>query len=149
MFAWLKRLFRRPASSDRRIFTFWDGTQYRSVDPLPAWRSFKAAMGSDPETALRALYKRPVPGMVGPLLERYLADKEAAAVKVANAACQAFGVAEFADGAGLTEPERIALVRHFVEFMIGLAEHSLPFAKRPGPGSAGSASPTPSSSAAG
>lgn len=149
MFAWLSRQFRRPATSDRRIFTFWDGAAYRSIDPLPAWRAFRVAMGSDPETALRALYKRAVPGLYGPLLDRYLADKEAAAVKVANAACSAFGVKEYADGAGLTEPERIALVRQFVEFMIGLAECAVPFAKRPGPASQSPASATPSSSAAG
>lgn len=149
MIAWMKRLIRRPAASDRRIFTFWDGERYRSIDPLPAWRAFQAAMGADPETALRSLYRRPVPGMVGQLLERYHADKEAAAVKTAAAACAAFEVEPFADGRGLTEPERIALVREFVEFMIGLAEYAAPFAKRPGPVSTSPASPTANSSAAG
>lgn len=136
MFAWMKRLIRRPAKSDRRIFTFWDGEQHRSIDPLPAWRAFQTAMGADPETALRTLYKRKVPGLVGALLTRYLAEKEAAAIKVANAACAAFEIAPLGpDGTGLTEAERIALVREFVEFMLGLAEIAVPFAKRPGLGS--------------
>lgn len=146
MIEWLKRLVRRP--QDRRIFTFWDGSRIRSIDPLPAWREFKATMGTDPESALRTLYKRPVPGLVGAMLASWRAEKEAAAVKIADAACSAFGVQPFADGQGLTEPERIALVRSYVEFMIGLAEYATPFVKRP-ESSSTPASPTPSSAASG
>lgn len=153
MFAWLKRLVRRPAASDRRIFSFWDGTRRRSIDPLPAWAAFNAAMGQDVETALRAMYKQPPPGCVGVLLERYLSDKEATAVKIADAACAAFAIEPFADDAdgvrGLTRADRIALARDYLVFMLELAEGSAPFVKRSGPASHSPTSTTASTSVAG
>ncbi|MFO0940068.1 MAG: hypothetical protein U0930_04810 [Pirellulales bacterium] len=96
VFFWLGSKFR--PGSNARIFSFWDGTKYRTIDPVKV---------------LAALSSHPV----------YVPDRHyLAAVKdcdmkameiVASAVSDVFEVQAYNDGKGLTVAERLSLLSTF------------------------------------
>lgn len=94
---WQRLLFWRRRERD--IFTFWDGTRTRSIDPMPAW----FAMAEDPECDAPKDMPRASAG-----------DREAW-VRVQAMACRMFGVTTF-DKGGLTEDEIMRLLGRFFVF---------------------------------
>jgi len=97
MFNWWRRW---RANRGRSIFTFWDGSQKRVVDPLTVWRALRADKNFDPERDLEGIRQD---------------DEESLMVTLA-AVRGAFSVRSFENG-GLTEAETLALLAAFVSYI--------------------------------
>lgn len=122
MFDWLRRVlaafFRARVRRDpRATFEFWDGGRWRSVDPIAVWGALTRDLGEDLDDALATVKTPAPPGTVGEMAKKFAAARQAAAERVAAAACAAFGVEPYADGEGLTVPERVSLAAEYLRRM--------------------------------
>ncbi len=131
MLALLRRLWAalfRPgvARDPRATFEFWDGARWRSVDPIAVWAALTRDLGEDLGDALATVTTPAPPGTVGEMAAKFAAARQAAAERVADAVCRAFGVEPYADGDGLTIPERIALAAGYVRHMASLGTAARP-----------------------
>lgn len=97
MFNWLKR---RIHNRNRAIFSFWDGSKNRAVDPLSAWRALRSHKEFDPERDIEGIRQ----------------DDEESLNHTLAAVRESFGVKAFADG-GLTEAETLALLAQFMAYI--------------------------------
>lgn len=133
----LRRLFfwRPDPTGERQIFKFHDGQRVRHADPFAVWSKFEAHAGIDPETLLRDVIAKPVPGVIGDIAERHKANQNTAFDKLMSATGHAFEIPEFGDASGkpvgLTQRERLALVHNFIVYLGGLAEAARPFTSSP------------------
>lgn len=101
MWAWIRHLLSRRRANRRDIFSFWDGTKCRTIDPLVAWHAIWADMQCDFKTKLE-------PAMDG--------DPEATAA-VADLTRRVFGIQTYDDGQGLTQIEVLEVLGRFLLFM--------------------------------
>lgn len=122
MLSWLRRVlaafFRARVTRDpRATFEFWDGARWRSVDPIAVWGTLTRDLGDDLADALATVTTPAPPGTVGDMAKKFAEARQAAAERVAAAVCAAFGVEPYADGEGLTIPERVSLAAEYLRRM--------------------------------
>ncbi|MBN9522621.1 hypothetical protein J0H58_29550 [bacterium] len=115
---------RRPRHDPRATFEFWDGDRWRAADPIAVWGRLNA--GRDVEDDLRVVLTPGPDGMDEATAARFAAARHKAAEALADRVCAAFGVEAFADGRGLTVPERVSLAAEFVGHMARLGAVAVP-----------------------
>ncbi len=106
------QLWFRPQSS-ARIFAFYDGSNWKTIDPL---------------AVVIALREHPTYNDARHFRESYDSDpavRDAAIQKMAEAACDAFGVQSYDSESrtGLTLMERVGLVRSFAMYLEALKKN--------------------------
>lgn len=131
MLTWFRRLlaafFRARVKRDpRATFEFWDGGRWRSVDPIAVWAALTRDLGEDLGDQLATVTTPAPPGTAGEMARKFAEARQAAAEKVAGAVCAAFGVEPYADGEGLTVPERISLAAEYLRRMAALGTAARP-----------------------
>lgn len=108
LWAWLAACLR--SKRDRKIFSFWDGTRWRRVDPL---------------VVFRGLVDHPTYNMeTHPLLVE-TGDDEAYLVML-QATRDVFGIKPLSDDGGLTECETMGVHFAFSDFMVDLKKSISP-----------------------
>lgn len=107
MLQWLRN---RLAERQRLIFRYWDGRRIHRGDPLVLYRGLKNHEEFDYDSHLAAHDN---------------GDDDATAV-CARAVCDVFGVEPLSDEGGLTENERLALLKTFTEYVLGLKKSTSP-----------------------
>lgn len=116
MFNWLSRWL---INRRRRIFRFWDGKQWRYVDPLVMWRGIMTHPEFDPETT-------------GPAFDR---GDESAWHVVLRCTQHVFGITSFSERGkpGLTEQETILLFKRFLAYCDDLKKsmQTIPTSQQP------------------
>ena len=152
MFGWLTRRFRRRGW-DRTIFSYWDGSRWRRIDPIPASTALDAALGQRVGEVLATLTTAMPPNVegidLGPLPKIIEAKKLEAGQKLAAAACVVFNVKELSDTEGMTAAARIQLVTRFLVWLHQCAEDMRPFGNSPGQGVQPIRRPSPTESSSG
>lgn len=122
MLGWIRRWWR---DRHRRIFHFWDGRQWRRVDPV---RIFKAINSVCPDFGdlleLIATDLRPLPA--GALAREMSTGKSEGEERLLVAIRQAFEVQPLDQRAGLTDRETLQLLTTFLLYMAQLAENASP-----------------------
>ena len=105
---WIQSLFGRKPDPDaaRLLYRFWDGRQWRRVDP---WRTYRAIL-ADPKFNLETHL---------PLVEKGV---EPETTHCMQAICSAFGVQRYdvAAGTGMTDWELLSLLDSFTGYLDAL-----------------------------
>lgn len=126
------RLFGFGAAPNRDVFRFHDGERWRLADPVEVWERLEAAGG---DQLLKDIAPPAGPAPADLVAAEQLraeqgAKRKAATAKLAEVACEAFGVEPLDDGgrrpSGMTVAERIRLVAEFVAYLRGLAVAARP-----------------------
>lgn len=105
----LSRFFRRPRSSTR-IFAYFDGQRWRSIDPIQVVQSLEVHPKYIPEKHLDAANN---------------GDLSALEI-IADAVCDVFGVKAYDDGEGLTVAERKGLLDAFYLYCHAVKKNTQP-----------------------
>lgn len=125
---WRKRRQRRRAEKERLLFSFWDGTAFRRVDPFRTWRSLCTNPKFD-------LVKH------GPMMDAGIEPETTIGL---TAICEAFGIERWCEstGRGLTDMEIMDLCDVFT---VWLEEVKKKFGQQPtsSPPTAGESSIAP------
>ncbi len=115
---------------DRCIFSFWDGTRQREVDPMEAGIVLEAEC---PEYVglLEEVSAPPAVLPPGGVATQLAGDKRQAAEKLLTVTRKMFGVTpfRFENGvrSGLTRAETFDLMTDFILFLSGLSKKAAPF----------------------
>lgn len=131
MFGWVRRF--RSRDRGRAVFRFRDGRRAVSVDPIAVYVELQRLTNGQLAALCRAVEAEPPPGAVGETLERLQQSRFDATVRLADVVCRAFGVQPYADGRGMTIPERIALATSYMHYMAALKDAARPFSDGPSP----------------
>ena len=123
----LSNLFRKWIQNrNRAIFHYWDGSKYRTIDPMVAYRELDLHSEFDWETH---------PLLIDPP-EGESADTRLSVEAMgitADAVRTAFHVPLYEDGRGLTEGELVNLLTEYAEWMNALKKNTRPLPISPEP----------------
>ena len=120
MFEWLKRKTKDNAiaddeinplpDKDKRLFKYWDSTQWRYIDPVTAFRKCQHHEAMDWDNK-------------GTLIE---AGSEPETTEYVQAICDIFDVEKYDEstGEGLTETELAGLLNHLTEWLLGVKKNT-------------------------
>lgn len=122
---WFWRRFLAP--DDPFVFWFRDGRRRRAADPLEVDRVLVARLGDEWWVRVKEMTAPVPPGLVGEAEDRARADREKTRVEVLAAIDAAFGVSPLADGRGMSEVARLALLDGYCRFCALLMDMSRPF----------------------
>jgi hypothetical protein len=136
MFSWFKRFVR--GHRNRYVFHYWDGSRYRSSDPLEIERGLVLVLGENWRQKLEDNAKPVHPELVGEEADKIRKDKEELRSRILYAIDTSFDVKSYKDGVGMTEIERFGLLTGFNRFCIDLVVMSRPFRKQQSRASPGS-----------
>lgn len=109
LFYWIASWF-RPRSSPR-IFSYFDGEKYRTIDPVQVLNSLNSHPRYVPERHYHAAVR----------------ECKIDAMEIVGAAvCDAFGVQAYNDGKGLTIAERLGLLSTFYLYCEAVKKNTSP-----------------------